>query len=46
MLGLGLNGLWSASHGVFPPRADLGDGAEMTDGATSHAVIDKNDDHG
>jgi len=37
MFGIGLNGLWCAFHGVFPPRPD---------GATSTAPIDQNDDHG
>lgn len=37
MFGIGLNGLWCALHGVFPPRPD---------GATSGAPIDQNDDHG
>ncbi len=46
MFGLGLNGLWCAFHGVFPPRSD----AEAVNGdaevVTSRAVIDKNDGHG
>ena len=46
MFGLGLNGLWCAFHGVFPPRPDV----EAADGhaevVTSRAAIDKNDDHG
>jgi len=37
MFGLGLNGLWCAFHGVFPPRADV---------VASDAAIDQNDDHG
>ena len=37
MFGIGLNGLWSAFHGVFPPRPD---------GVTSDAVIDQNGEHG
>jgi len=37
MFGLGLNGLWCAFHGDFPPRADV---------VASHAAIDQNDDHG
>jgi hypothetical protein len=37
MLGLGLNGLWCAFHGVFPPRADV---------VTSGVPIDQNEDHG
>ena len=42
MFGLGLNGLWCAFHGVFPPRADV-DGADV---ATSDAVMGQNEDHG
>jgi uncharacterized membrane protein len=42
MFGLGLNGLWCAFHGVFPPRR-AGDGA---DDVVSEAAIDKNDQHG
>ena len=46
MFGLGLNGLWSAFHGVFPPRQDV----ELSDDpacvATSHPAIDKNGEHG
>jgi hypothetical protein len=37
MFGIGLNGLWCAFHGVFPPRAD---------GVTLDAAIDKNGEHG
>jgi hypothetical protein len=37
MFGIGLNGLWCAFHGVFPPRPDV---------VTSDAVIDQNGDHG
>ncbi len=37
MFGIGLNGLWCAFHGVFPPRSD---------GVTSDAAIGKNGDHG
>jgi hypothetical protein len=37
MFGIGLNGLWCAFHGVFPPRPDV---------VTSGAVIDKNGEHG
>jgi hypothetical protein len=37
MFGIGLNGLWCAFHGVFPPRAD---------GITLGAEMDQNDDHG
>jgi hypothetical protein len=37
MFGIGLNGLWCAFHGVFPPRPD---------GVTSDVPIDQNDGHG
>ena len=37
MFGMGLNGLWCAFHGVFPPRPDV---------VTLDAQIDKNGDHG
>lgn len=37
MFGLGLDGLWSAFHGVFPPRDDV----DPTDDS-----IDQNGDHG
>lgn len=43
MFGLGLNGLWCAFHGVFPPRLDQG---SDPDGVVSEAAIDKNDPHG
>ena len=33
MFGIGLNGLWCAFHGVFPPRPDV---------VTFDAEIDKN----
>jgi hypothetical protein len=46
MFGLGLNGLWCAFHGVFPPRADLDLDDDDDDVVTSRAAIDKNDDHG
>ncbi len=46
MFGLGLNGLWCAFHGVFPPREDLGLHDDDTDVVTSRAAIDKNGDHG
>jgi hypothetical protein len=35
MFGLGLNGLWCAFHGVFPPRVDV-----------DPRTIDADDDHG
>jgi hypothetical protein len=38
MFGLGLNGLWCAFHGVFPPRG--------ADDVASEAAIDKNEQHG
>lgn len=38
MFGLGLNGLWCAFHGVFPPR--------VADDVASGDAIDKNDHHG
>jgi hypothetical protein len=37
MYGIGLNGLWGAFHGVFPPRPES---------TTSPAAIGQNDDHG
>ncbi len=46
MFGLGLNGLWCAFHGVFPPRSDLGDHPDDVDVIASRASIDKNGDHG
>jgi hypothetical protein len=46
MFGLGLNGLWCAFHGVFPPRADLDGQAQEGDVVTSRAAIDQNDGHG
>jgi hypothetical protein len=46
MFGLGLNGLWCAFHGVFPPRADVDLGADDADVVTSRAAIDQNEDHG
>ena len=46
MFGLGLNGLWCAFHGVFPPRSDLADDIDQPDVVTSRAPIDQNDDHG
>lgn len=46
MFGLGLNGLWCAFHGTFPPRKDA-DAASGTDEVvTSPSAIDKNVDHG
>lgn len=37
MFGIGLNGLWCAFHGEFPPRSD---------GSTLVSAMDKNDGHG
>jgi hypothetical protein len=42
MFGIGLNGLWSAYHGTFPPLHDQ----NTNDVATSAAPIDKNEEHG
>jgi hypothetical protein len=39
MLGLGMNGLWGASHGTFRPRRDRGDdGVPDHDGASGQDV--------
>ena len=47
MFGLGLNGLWCAFHGVFPPRPDLDVRRRPTRmSSLLAAAIDKNDDHG
>jgi hypothetical protein len=46
MFGLGLNGLWCAFHGVFPPRADVEAHDDNADVVTSRSAIDQNDDHG
>ena len=46
MFGIGLNGLWSAYHGVYPPLADAPSDGEPAFGATSEAAIDKNEEHG
>lgn len=50
MLGLGLNGIWCAFHGVFPPRADVSIDDSIDDAnedvATSESPIDQNDGHG
>ena len=46
MFGLGLNGLWCAFHGVFPPRPDAQETDADAQVVTSRAAIDKNDDHG
>lgn len=42
MFGLGLNGLWCAFHGRFPPRLD----ERATAVATSDAEMGQNEDHG
>ncbi len=44
MFGLGLNGLWCAFHGVFPPRQGIDEAG--TEVVTSAAPIGQNDDHG
>lgn len=41
MFGLGLNGLWAAYHGTFPPRVGAG-----PDGTVSAADIGHDGDHG
>ena len=47
MFGLGLNGLWAAYHGVFPPRAtEPGASPSVECGATEAGGIGNNDDHG
>jgi len=54
MFGIGLNGLWSAYHGVFPPLPNMEaigmpdgeSGDEPGLGATSAGPIDKNEEHG
>ncbi len=46
MFGLGLNGLWCAFHGVFPPRPDADSDDDQPDVVTSRSAIDKNDVHG
>lgn len=46
MFGLGLDGLWCAFHGVFPPRADVGLDEANVDVNTSESAIDQNDVHG
>ena len=46
MFGLGLNGLWAAFHGVFPPRPDVPTTSGDAEVVTSPAAIDKNDGHG
>lgn len=50
MFGLGLNGLWCAFHGVFPPRDDVEHDDQNADEnatvVTSQAAIDQNEGHG
>jgi hypothetical protein len=52
MLGFGLNGLWAAHHGNFPPRQrgnvvdDAGGAAHSDESATGASVISQNDGHG
>ncbi|MDF2732170.1 MAG: hypothetical protein K0S92_801 [Desertimonas sp.] len=54
MLGFGLNGLWAALHGAFPPRRRRGDdvrgGAPVTEvtaqSAADRDAISQNDGHG
>lgn len=57
MFGIGLNGLWAAFHGTFPPRRDRGaarpedvaaspDIAGRRNDGTVEPVIGKNGDHG
>jgi hypothetical protein len=50
MLGFGLNGLWAAFHGTFPPRrtvAGAGRSAEdSTESVPGHDAISQNDGHG
>jgi hypothetical protein len=43
MLGFGLNGLWAATHGSFPPRARPGSQGAVTDASEE---IGQNADHG
>jgi hypothetical protein len=42
MFGIGLNGLWSAYHGTFPPLAN----PDSDQVSTSRGTIDKNEEHG
>jgi hypothetical protein len=54
MLGFGLNGLWAALYGQFPPRRRRGDGGtgddtdapESDESATGASAISQNDGHG
>jgi len=49
MFGIGLNGLWCAFHGVFPPRRFAAAGAgedQGTVGTTSDTELGQNGDHG
>lgn len=46
MFGMGLNGLWCAFHGVFPPRDGVEVAAADESVVTSTTAIDQNDKHG
>ena len=46
MFGMGLNGLWCAFHGVFPPRDGVEVAAVDESVVTSTTAIDQNGDHG
>lgn len=46
MFGMGLNGLWCAFHGVFPPRDGVEVAAADASVVTSATAIDQNDEHG
>jgi hypothetical protein len=54
MFGFGLNGLWAARHGRFPPRRRRDDAGEVDDAvsadsdqsATGASAISQNDGHG
>ena len=47
MLGFGLNGLWAAAHGSFPPRARVPDDGSGDGGVTAAGgQIGQNADHG
>lgn len=46
MFGLGLNGLWGAFHGVFPPRADADVAGDRADVVVSDIAMEQNEGHG
>ncbi len=46
MFGLGMNGLWAAFHGDFPPRSGVEAAGAGHDVQASVPPIDKNDAHG